>query len=80
MRRSGSGMPTRPSHSIAFARAASPRSAVCVTIVTHTALRGDAARAKAIEWLGLVGIPEPERRIDSYMANPHPEPIRIAAE
>ena len=24
--------------------------------------------------------PEIERRIDSYMANPHPEPIRIAAE
>ncbi len=36
------------------------------TIVTHTALRGDAARAKAIEWLKLVGIPEPERRIDNY--------------
>ena len=36
------------------------------TIVTHTPLRGDAARAKAIEWLKLVGIPEPERRIDNY--------------
>ncbi len=36
------------------------------TITTHTALRGDAARAKAIEWLKLVGIPDPERRIDSY--------------
>ena len=36
------------------------------TIVTHTPLRGDAARAKAIEWLTLVGIPEPERRIDNY--------------
>ena len=36
------------------------------TIVTHTALRGGAARAKAIEWLTLVGIPEPERRIDEY--------------
>ena len=24
--------------------------------------------------------PEIERRIDSYMANPHPEPIEIAAE
>ncbi len=36
------------------------------TIVTHTALRGDAARAKAIDWLKLVGIPEPERRIDNY--------------
>jgi peptide/nickel transport system ATP-binding protein len=36
------------------------------TIVAHTSLRGDAARAKAIEWLTLVGIPDPERRIDSY--------------
>jgi peptide/nickel transport system ATP-binding protein len=36
------------------------------TIVTHTDLRGAAARAKAIEWLARVGIPEPERRIDDY--------------
>ena len=36
------------------------------TIVTHTSLRGAAARAKAIDWLNLVGIPEPERRIDNY--------------
>jgi peptide/nickel transport system ATP-binding protein len=35
-------------------------------IETHTPLRGDAARAKAIEWLRRVGIPEPERRIDEY--------------
>ena len=35
-------------------------------IQTHTALRGAAARAKAIEWLGRVGIPEPQRRIDEY--------------
>ena len=35
-------------------------------IHTHTRLRGAAARAKAIEWLGRVGIPEPERRIDDY--------------
>ncbi len=35
-------------------------------IETHTALRGAAARAKAIDWLGRVGIPEPERRIDDY--------------
>lgn len=35
-------------------------------IETHTDLRGDAARAKAIEWLKRVGIPEPERRIDEY--------------
>jgi peptide/nickel transport system ATP-binding protein len=35
-------------------------------IQAHTPLRGDAARAKAIEWLRKVGIPEPERRIDDY--------------
>lgn len=35
-------------------------------IEAHTALRGSAARAKAIEWLGRVGIPEPERRVDDY--------------
>ncbi len=35
-------------------------------IETHTALRGAAARSKAIEWLQRVGIPEPERRIDDY--------------
>jgi len=35
-------------------------------IEAHTGLRGAAARAKAIEWLGRVGIPEPERRIDEY--------------
>jgi peptide/nickel transport system ATP-binding protein len=35
-------------------------------IETHTPLRGAAARAKAIEWLGRVGIPEPQRRIDDY--------------
>ena len=34
MRRSGSGMPTRPSHSIALARAAAPRSAVCASIAS----------------------------------------------
>jgi peptide/nickel transport system ATP-binding protein len=36
------------------------------TIEAHTALRGDAARAKAIDWLQRVGIPEPERRFDDY--------------
>ena len=36
------------------------------SIETHTALRGAAARARAVEWLGRVGIPEPERRIDDY--------------
>jgi len=35
-------------------------------IEAHTPLRGSAARAKAIEWLRRVGIPEPERRIDEY--------------
>jgi peptide/nickel transport system ATP-binding protein len=35
-------------------------------IEAHTALRGEQARAKAIEWLRRVGIPEPERRIDDY--------------
>jgi peptide/nickel transport system ATP-binding protein len=35
-------------------------------IERHTALRGQAARAKAIEWLARVGIPEPARRIDDY--------------
>ena len=35
-------------------------------IEAHTTLRGAAARARAIEWLGKVGIPEPERRIDDY--------------
>ena len=36
------------------------------TIEAHTALRGDAARAKAIDWLRRVGIPEPERRFDDH--------------
>jgi len=35
-------------------------------IEAHTSLRGEPARAKAIEWLRRVGIPEPERRIDDY--------------
>ncbi len=35
-------------------------------IESHTELRGEAARARAIEWLKRVGIPEPERRIDEY--------------
>jgi peptide/nickel transport system ATP-binding protein len=37
---------------------------ILAAIETHSALGGAAARAKAIEWLGKVGIPEPERRID----------------
>ncbi len=35
-------------------------------IEAHTPLRGAAARAKALQWLQRVGIPEPERRIDDY--------------
>jgi peptide/nickel transport system ATP-binding protein len=35
-------------------------------IEAHTPLRGAAARAKAIDWLARVGIPEPERRIADY--------------
>ena len=35
-------------------------------IERHTALRGAAARAKALEWLRRVGLPDPEQRIDSY--------------
>ncbi|WP_296871811.1 dipeptide ABC transporter ATP-binding protein [Tibeticola sp.] len=35
-------------------------------IERHTALRGAAARARAIQWLERVGIPEPQRRIDTY--------------
>jgi peptide/nickel transport system ATP-binding protein len=35
-------------------------------IQAHTPLRGPAARAKAIDWLSRVGIPEPQRRIDDY--------------
>jgi peptide/nickel transport system ATP-binding protein len=35
-------------------------------IEAHTTLRGEAARAKALDWLRKVGIPEPERRIDDY--------------
>ena len=35
-------------------------------IQAHTTLRGAAARAKAVEWLGRVGIAQPEQRIDDY--------------
>jgi peptide/nickel transport system ATP-binding protein len=33
-------------------------------IEAHTTLRGPAARARAIQWLTRVGIPDPERRVD----------------
>jgi peptide/nickel transport system ATP-binding protein len=39
---------------------------VVEAIEAHTTLRGAAARARAIEWLGRVGIPEPERRAGDY--------------
>lgn len=35
-------------------------------IELHTSLRGPAARARAIEWLTRVGIPDPAVRIDDY--------------
>ncbi len=35
-------------------------------IERHTSLKGAAARAKAIDWLTRVGIPEPKRRVDDY--------------
>jgi peptide/nickel transport system ATP-binding protein len=35
-------------------------------IERHTAHKGAAARAKAVEWLTRVGIPEPGRRVDDY--------------
>ena len=35
-------------------------------IERHTPLRGAAARERALQWLQRVGLPEPERRIDSY--------------
>jgi peptide/nickel transport system ATP-binding protein len=35
-------------------------------IERHTALRGAQARARAVQWLGRVGIPDPEVRIDDY--------------
>ncbi len=39
---------------------------VVEAIQAHTALRGTAARTRAIEWLGRVGITEPESRFDEY--------------
>jgi len=35
-------------------------------IERHTATRGDAAVAKAVDWLQRVGIPEPGRRVNDY--------------
>ena len=39
---------------------------VVEAVEAHTALRGAAARAKALEWLKRVGLPEPERRFDDH--------------
>ena len=39
---------------------------VVEAIEAHTPLRGAEARARALEWLARVGIPEPERRFDDY--------------
>ncbi len=39
---------------------------VVEAIEAHTPLRGAAARARALEWLERVGIPEPGRRFDDY--------------
>jgi peptide/nickel transport system ATP-binding protein len=36
------------------------------SIETHTALRGAEARAKALQWLERVGIPDPAQRLDEY--------------
>jgi peptide/nickel transport system ATP-binding protein len=35
-------------------------------IERHTPLKGARARARALDWLRRVGLPEPERRIDAY--------------
>ena len=39
---------------------------VVETIQRHTALRGAAARERAVDWLRRVGVPEPERRFHNY--------------
>ncbi len=39
---------------------------LCEAIVTHTNLRGAAARSRAVQWLQRVGIPDAEQRIDDY--------------
>ena len=39
---------------------------VVEAIEAHTPLRGASARARALEWLDRVGIPEPARRFDDY--------------
>jgi len=39
---------------------------VVEVIERHTAIRADQARAKAVQWLQRVGLPDVERRIDEY--------------
>jgi peptide/nickel transport system ATP-binding protein len=39
---------------------------VLEAVEAHTPLRGAAARARALQWLARVGLPEPERRFDDY--------------
>jgi peptide/nickel transport system ATP-binding protein len=39
---------------------------LCEAIVTHTDLRGAAARSRAVQWLQRVGIPDSEQRMDDY--------------
>jgi ABC-type dipeptide/oligopeptide/nickel transport system ATPase component len=39
---------------------------IAEVIERHTPLRGEASRARAIDWLARVGIPEPARRVDDY--------------
>jgi peptide/nickel transport system ATP-binding protein len=51
-------------------------------IETHTPLRGAAARARALDWLRRVGIPDPERRIGDYpfrMSGGQKQRVMIAA-
>ncbi len=39
---------------------------IAEVIERHTPLRGAEARARTLDWLRRVGLPEPERRIDNY--------------
>ncbi len=39
---------------------------IAEVIERHTAVRGEAAVLKAVDWLKRVGIPEPERRVNDY--------------
>ncbi|MDD2919187.1 dipeptide ABC transporter ATP-binding protein [Rhodoferax sp.] len=39
---------------------------IAEVIERHTQIRGEAAVAKAVDWLQRVGIPEPERRVHDY--------------